>query len=74
MPQLLQLDELQLEHEPAVPATGVETPPLLLENEANRENTRLATCWHFGHETSWSALVTDLISSNLHSHWVHRYS
>ena len=46
MLQLLQLEEVQPAHEPAVPAIGVDSPSLLLENEANRERTRLAGCWH----------------------------
>jgi hypothetical protein len=50
MLQLLQLEEVQPEHELVVPAMGVDSPPLLLENEENREKTRLAVCWHCGHE------------------------
>jgi hypothetical protein len=46
MLQLLQLEEVQPAHEPAVPAIGVDSPSLPLENEANRERTRLAACWH----------------------------
>jgi hypothetical protein len=46
MLQLLQLEDVQPEQEPAVPAIGMDSPPLPLENEANREKTRLAGCWH----------------------------
>ena len=42
--QLLQLDALQLAHELLVPAMGVDSPPLPLENEAKREKTRLDAC------------------------------
>jgi hypothetical protein len=44
--QLPQLEEVQPEHEPPVPAIGVDSPLLPLENEAKREKTRLAVCWH----------------------------
>jgi hypothetical protein len=46
MLQLLQLEAVQPEHEPPVPAIGVDSPLLPLENEAKREKTRLAVCWH----------------------------
>ena len=58
MLQLLQLEEVQPEHEPAVPAMGVDSPLLLLENEANRDKIRFAVCWHCGHEASSSALYS----------------
>jgi hypothetical protein len=74
MLQLLQLEAVQPEHEPAVPAMGVDSPPLPLENEANREKTRLAVCWHCGHEASSSALFIERNSSNLQAHSGHRYS
>jgi hypothetical protein len=44
MLQLLQLEAVQPEHEPPVPAIGVDSPPSPLENEAKREKTRLAWC------------------------------
>jgi hypothetical protein len=44
MLQLLQLEAVQPEHELAVPAIGVDSPPLPLENEAKREKARLAVC------------------------------
>jgi hypothetical protein len=44
MLQLLQLEAVQLEHELAVPDIGADSPSLPLENEANREKTRLAGC------------------------------
>ena len=44
MLQLLQLEAVQLEHELAVPAIGVDSPSLPLEKEANRDKTRLALC------------------------------
>jgi hypothetical protein len=44
--QLLQLEAEQPEHEPAVPAIGVDSPSLPFENEAKREKTRLVECWH----------------------------
>jgi hypothetical protein len=74
MLQLLQLEAVQPEHELAVPAMGVDSPPLPLENEANREKTRLAVCWHCGHEASSSALFIERNSSNLQAHSGHRYS
>jgi hypothetical protein len=74
MLQLLQLEEVQPEHEPAVPAMGVDSPLLLLENEANRDKIRLAVCWHCGHEASSSALFMERNSSNLQAHPLHRYS
>lgn len=42
--QVLQLEALQLAHELPVPATGVGSPSLPLENEAKREKMRLALC------------------------------
>jgi hypothetical protein len=42
--QLLQLAAVHPEHEPAVPAIGVDSPPSPLENEAKREKTRFAVC------------------------------
>jgi hypothetical protein len=74
MLQLLQLEEVQPEHEPAVPAMGVDSPLLPLENEANRDSTRLAACWHLGHETFSLALLIERSSSNLQLHSEHRYS
>ena len=77
MLQLLQPEAVQPEQEPAVPAMGVDSPLLPLENEANREKTRLAVCWHCGHcghEASSSALFIERNSSNLQAHSVHRYS
>jgi hypothetical protein len=74
MLQLLQLEAVQPEHEPAVPAMGVDSPLLPLENEANREKTRLAVCWHCGHEAASSALFIERNSSNLQLHSEHRYS
>jgi hypothetical protein len=74
MLQLLQLEEVQPEHELPVPAMGVGSPPLFLENEENRERTRLAVCWHCGHEAFSSALFIERNSSNLQAHSVHRYS
>jgi hypothetical protein len=44
--QLPQLEEVQPEHEPPVPAMGVDSPLSPLENEAKREKTRLAVYWH----------------------------
>lgn len=44
--QLLQLEDVQPEHEPAVPSIGLDSPLLSFENEANRERARLAMCWH----------------------------
>lgn len=49
MRQLLQLVAVQPVHEPAVPAKGVNSPSLFLENEANRDNIRLVACLHLGH-------------------------
>jgi len=72
--QLLQLEAEQLEHELAVPAIGVDSSLLPLENEAKREKTRLAVCWHFGHEVSSSALLIERNISNLQLHPGHRYS
>jgi hypothetical protein len=63
--QLLQLEAEQPEHELAVPAIGVDSPPLPLENEANREKARLAVCWHLGHKASSFALLKERSSSNL---------
>jgi hypothetical protein len=74
MPQLLQLEAVQLEHELAVPAIGVDSPSLPLEKEANRDKTRLAGCWHWGHEVSSLALLMERNSSNLQSHSEHMYS
>jgi len=74
MLQLLQLEAAQPAQEPAVPAIGVDSPPLPLENEANRERTRLAACWHRGHEASSLALLIERNSSNLQLHSGHRYS
>jgi len=74
MLQLLQLEEVQPEHEPAVPAIGVDSPPLLLENEENRERTRLAACWHRGHEASSFALLRERNNSNLQLHSGQIYS
>ena len=74
MLQLLQPEAVQPEQEPAVPAMGVDSPLLPLENEANREKTRLAVCWHCGHEASSSALFIERSSSNLQAHSGHRYS
>jgi hypothetical protein len=74
MLQLLQLEEVQPEQEPAVPAIGMDSPLLPLENEAKREKTRLAGCWHRGHEASAFALLTEHSSSNLQAHSGHRYS
>lgn len=74
MLQLLQLEAVQLEHELAVPAIGVDSPSLPLENEANREKTRLAVCWHWGHEASSLALLMERKSSNLQLHSEHKYS
>jgi hypothetical protein len=74
MLQLLQLEAVQLEHELAVPDIGVDSPSLPLENEANREKTRLAGFWHWGHEVSSSALLIERSSSNLQLHLGHWYS
>jgi len=74
MLQLLQLEEVQPEHEPAVPAIGVDSPLLLLGNELNRERARLAVCWHRGHEASSFALLRGRNSSNLQLHSGHIYS
>jgi len=74
MLQLLQLEAVQPAHEPAVPAIGVDSPSLPLENEANRERTRLAGCWHRGHEASSLALLIERNSSNLQLHSGHIYS
>jgi len=74
MLQLLQLEAAQPAQEPTVPAIGVDSPPLPLENEANRERTRLAACWHWGHEASSLALLIERNSSNLQLHSGHRYS
>jgi hypothetical protein len=65
---------VQLEHELAVPAIGVDSPSLPLEKEANRDKTRLAGCWHWGHEVSSLALLMERNSSNLQSHSEHMYS
>ena len=72
--QLLQLEAVQPAHELAVPAIGVDSPPLPLENEANCEKTLLAVCWHLGHEESSFALLIERISSNLQLHSGHKYS
>jgi len=74
MLQLLQLEAVQPVHELAVPAIGVDSPPLPLENEANREKARLAMFWHWGHEASSFALFMERNSSNLQLHLGHRYS
>jgi len=74
MLQLLQLEAVQPAHELAVPAIGVDSPPLPLEKEENRERTRLAACWHRGHEASSFALLKERNSSNLQLHSGHRYS
>jgi hypothetical protein len=74
MLQLLQLEAVQPEHELAVPAIGVDSPPLSLENEAKREKARLAVCWHLGHKVSSLALLIERKSSNLQLHSGHRYS
>ncbi len=42
--QVLQLEAEQLAHELDVPAIGLDSPPLPLENEAKREKTRLDAC------------------------------
>jgi hypothetical protein len=68
MLQLLQLEAVQPVHEPAVPAIGIDSPLLPLENEANRDKARLATCWHLGHEASSFALFMERKSSNLQLH------
>jgi len=72
--QLLQLEAVQPEHEPPVPAIGVDSPPLPLENEAKREKTRFAVRRHLGHEASSFALFMDRSNSNLQVHSGHRYS
>jgi len=72
--QLLQLEAVQPEQEPPVPAIGVDSPPLPLENEAKREKTRLAVCLHFGHDAFSLALFTERSNSNLQVHSGHRYS
>jgi hypothetical protein len=72
--QLLQLEEVQPEHEPPVPAIGADSPLLPLENEAKREKTRLEVCRHLGHEASLLALFTERNISNLHAHSGHTYS
>jgi hypothetical protein len=74
MLQLLQLEDVQPEQEPAVPAIGMDSPLLPLENEAKREKTRLAGCWQRGHEASAFDLLTERNCSNLHAHSGHRYS
>jgi hypothetical protein len=74
MLQLLQLEAVQLEHELAVPAMGVDSPSLPLENEANRDKTRLAVFWHWGHEVSSLALLIERSNSNLQLHSEHMYS
>lgn len=74
MLQLLQLEELQPAHEPAVPAIGEDSPLLPLENEAKREKARLAVCWHCGHEAPSFALLIERNNSNLQLHSGHRYS
>ena len=72
--QLLQLEAVQPEHEPPVPAIGVDSPLSPLENEAKREKTRLEVCLHLGHEASSLALFTERNISNLHAHSGHTYS
>lgn len=42
--QVLQLEALQPAHEVPVPAIGVDSPSLPLENDEKREKTRLALC------------------------------
>jgi len=72
--QLLQLEDVQPAHEPAVPAIGVDSPPAPFEKEANLEKARLAVCWHWGHEASSFALFMERNSSNLQLQSGHRYS
>jgi hypothetical protein len=74
MLQLLQVEDVQPEHEAPVPSIGIDSPLLSLENEANRERARLAVCWHLGHEASSFALPIERNSSNLQLHSGHRYS
>ena len=50
-------------HEPAVPAKGVNSPSLFLENEANMDNIRMAACLHLGHVAFSSALLMGSSSS-----------
>ena len=50
-------------HEPAVPAKGVNSPSLFLENEANMDSIRLAACLHLGHVAFSLALLMGSNSS-----------
>lgn len=72
--QVLQLEALQPVHELPMPAIGVDSPPLPLENEAKREKTRLAVCWHRGHEASSLALFIERSNSNLQLQSRQKYS
>jgi hypothetical protein len=72
--QLLQLEDVQPEHELPVPAIAVDSPASPLENEANREKMRLDACRHLGHEALSLALSTLRNSSNLQAHSGHIYS
>ncbi len=72
--QLLQLEAPQLVHELPMPAMGVDSPPLPLENEAKREKTRLDECWHRGHEASSLALFIERNNSNLQLQSGQKYS
>ena len=72
--QLLQLEDVKPEHELPVPAIGIDSPLLPLENEANRDKVRLAVCWHRGQEASSLALLMARNSSNLQLHSGHIYS
>ena len=73
-PQLLQLEAEQPEHEPPVPATGVDSPPTPLEKEAKREKTRLELCLHLGHDALSFDLFAERSNSNLQEHSGHTYS
>jgi len=74
MLQLLQLEAVQPEHPPPVPAIGVDSPPSPLEKEAKREKTRLALCLHFGQDAPSFTLSTERSNSNLQPHSLQEYS
>jgi hypothetical protein len=52
--QVLQLPELQLEHElPLVPGTALGTPPRVALSAEKVDILRLAGLWHLGHSAGW---------------------
>ena len=72
--QVLQLVELQPEHEEPEPATGLENPPLLLEKQAKADNILSALSWQLGQIAPSSDLLIGRSSSNFKPHPEQTYS